>query len=878
MTVSSSILSHSYIPGAAMLAESLAGLVAIEPSDLVVTDPAGLVQVLGTDYEITGNLRTGAASIRTLRAYAVGLVLTVRRVTQRVQNASIPVAQPMPSVAIERELDRHALISAELDVEISRAIRVPEGELGPAFPSLAAAEGHVLGVAGGQLIPVQNDLISAASDAALAAISRTQAQTAATAAHIDRLAADLDKAGCDLALTQSLLAALAAGVYPYANASVLPSGIASGKTYWTASADSKSLLLWKNNAGVIEPVNMPDSSQIALPSAAGAGDLLNILEGPFVTTAAGNIGPAGALITGSGISQQQEYWLDLVPPDADACPSFDAFDHGAGDYQVAYYRQVASVWTLQGTGTVTFTGSGAQVTKNFSSALPVIGGDMMAGRAISVGVISYVGGGTGAGVYNDAATGAFPSTIAPGGASGITPQIRFNFTKTARTSGLIDKLNTLSQKAGTPTPLAPADYPARYLTSAGYNGFITTGQSNDTGIGAQPAKSITQWHQNITFGGGVRSSRAGNAWGAVNTAPGTSTTKPLVEENSSGGSPAADGAGNEGETLCTGATTAVCERALIYLDVDPSNNRWFASCAGHTGYSITSLNKGSTWYNQLISHATDAFARCGGLGKGYVVSAVSIAQGEADAGMAEATYQGHLTTFQSDIDTDIRAITGQTEPVHLIVWQVAGSNNGGATIADVAKIRRAQYNAAAASSRIHLIGPMYPFEGLPDQIHMTPTSKKIMAEYTGRVLYELVDLRQEPSTLKPVSAYARGTELRLKFDVPYYPLVLDPNWLGTVVDHGFKVSDGTGTLVLSNIRVADEGDTIIANMNRVLAATPVVEYGNHFVSSATNLTLCAGGTLRDSHPETYLLDGTTHHLYNVCPAYQMPIAVLETQA
>ena len=96
MTVSSQVLSHSYIPGAAMLAESLAGLVAIEPNDLVVTlASTGAVQVLGTHYEITGNTRTGAASIRTLVAFGAGLVLKVTRRTDRVQLAATPAGVPL---------------------------------------------------------------------------------------------------------------------------------------------------------------------------------------------------------------------------------------------------------------------------------------------------------------------------------------------------------------------------------------------------------------------------------------------------------------------------------------------------------------------------------------------------------------------------------------------------------------------------------------------------------------------------------------------------------------------------------------------------------------------------------------------------------------
>lgn len=158
MTVSSSITTHSYIPAGAMLAESLAGVVFINASDLVVTDAAAAVQVLGTDYEITGNGRTGAASIRTLRVYGAGIVLTVTRVTESAQLANIQPNQPLPAEAVETELDRRALIEQEGRREIGvlnqRALKVPAGEVAPVMPTLAQRIGKFFTWgAAGEIIP-----------------------------------------------------------------------------------------------------------------------------------------------------------------------------------------------------------------------------------------------------------------------------------------------------------------------------------------------------------------------------------------------------------------------------------------------------------------------------------------------------------------------------------------------------------------------------------------------------------------------------------------------------------------------------------------------------------------------------------------------------
>jgi hypothetical protein len=149
MTVSSNILSHSYIPAGLMLAESLSNLHFLTAADLVVTLESGAVQVLGTDYEITGNGRTGTGSIRALHAYAPGLLLIITRKTDIIQEAATPPFTPLPSEEIERALDRRTMVEQELSEGLGdlgeRAIKLPEGENAG---TLVAASGRL----GGQKI------------------------------------------------------------------------------------------------------------------------------------------------------------------------------------------------------------------------------------------------------------------------------------------------------------------------------------------------------------------------------------------------------------------------------------------------------------------------------------------------------------------------------------------------------------------------------------------------------------------------------------------------------------------------------------------------------------------------------------------------------
>lgn len=598
------------------------------------------------------------------------------------------------------------------------------------------------------------------------------------------------------------------------------------------------------------------------------------------TQSPATIGPTGTLTAGSAISLQPQFFLDAVPG-AGILPSITLFDAKAGPVEVAVYRMVAGTLTLQATASATATGAAAEVTLALSSVLNLLPNDILAVRALVGGVYTFVNGVTGSGQYNYPTAGAFPATVTLGGATIITSQVRFNITLRTQvvTASKITQIEARSGTSATPIALATADYPARYLDGSGWNGLISYGQSNSNGVNARPAISTAQPYANLTFGSGVRAARAGNSWGALNTSPGTATSKPLIEENSSADVPAADGWNASGETLCTGAASTICELSYINEGIDPASFIWFVSAPGHTGYSIANLRKGSAWYNNLISHVTDARALAVAAGKGYKVPAIVFVQGEENArtGSSYASYKPQLPQLAADMDADIRAITGQTEPVHTLIWQIAGSNGSG-TLARVAEIRRAQFDAVNEATRLlHMISPMYYLAGASDRIHVTSASQLRMGRISGRAIRQLVMSRIKPDVLWPIRAYARGTELRVKFRVPKSPLVLDAASLGGVVDSGFRVVDDAGALTLSNVRVSTQGDEIVLTLNRALGTNPAVRYALDYATPITNLTLCAGGTLRDSTPDSTVIEGVTYPMFHVCPAFQKPVVVLEAQ-
>ena len=315
------------------------------------------------------------------------------------------------------------------------------------------------------------------------------------------------------------------------------------------------------------------------------------------------------------------------------------------------------------------------------------------------------------------------------------------------------------------------------------------------------------------------------------------------------------------------------EIAATEQGLSPSSLVFFASAPGHTGYGIAQLAKGSGWYQHLLDHVVEAKARATTAGKSYACHAIGWMQGESDAQADTPTYKASLKQLAADLDADIRAITGQTAPARLLTYQTAGSN-GTATLARVAAVRQAQFEAVAESPLILFAGPIAHLAAAGDQIHLTNVSELRFAKTMGRALKQLLVEGREPDCIWPASATARGTKLTVRFRVPRFPLVLDAATFGAITDLGWRVQDDTGTLTISAIAVSSSGDAVTMTLSRALAANPRVRHALDYQSSTTSFTLSPSGCLRDSTEGETTIFGATYPLWHVAPAFQLPIIAL----
>jgi len=279
------------------------------------------------------------------------------------------------------------------------------------------------------------------------------------------------------------------------------------------------------------------------------------------------------------------------------------------------------------------------------------------------------------------------------------------------------------------------------------------------------------------------------------------------------------------------------------------------------GFSITQLNKGTDPYARAISQVQAAFNIATTAGKSMAFQAVTWTQGEQDAGtgMDPATYKAHLKQLANDYNNDGKAITGQTQDVKLITYQL-GAYAGRA-------IGLAQLEAANEHPLIVMACPMYQFD-YGDTLHITAESAKWLGGYYGLAYKRVVVDRREWHPLQPVGHAVNGATVDLIFNKT--GLTLDTALVPTQPNYGFDaVTEGGASIAVNSVQ--------LVGPNRVrltLASAPApgarIRYGfSNAVGKGTYVGGC--GNLRDNQGDTIVYSAVNKPMHNWCVIFNYMI-------
>lgn len=203
--------------------------------------------------------------------------------------------------------------------------------------------------------------------------------------------------------------------------------------------------------------------------------------------------------------------------------------------------------------------------------------------------------------------------------------------------------------------------------------------------------------------------------------------------------------------------------------------------------SIDSLKKGTTTYNDLLSSVKCAFDNANG---DYAVSVIPYAQGEADFGhKTGADWLADTRQMFSDLNTDIKAITGQKEDVRFLVYQNIGLQT--ATMTSTNEIPLALVELMM-DENVHPICPFYIFEFKNTQSsHLITDHYKYFGAYMGlackRVLIDGINLKPiVPREYIQVDA----TTIDIIYRNVMGHLVIDSDWVTDPGGYGYNFTGG----------------------------------------------------------------------------------------
>lgn len=294
------------------------------------------------------------------------------------------------------------------------------------------------------------------------------------------------------------------------------------------------------------------------------------------------------------------------------------------------------------------------------------------------------------------------------------------------------------------------------------------------------------------------------------------------------------------------------------------------------GFSYLNLVQGIYFANKKVLAS----------GKTFNVPVLCWVQGEASSDKADtiATYESKLLQIFGDLNMDIKAITGQSNDVQFIIYQnssfaiyqvptspsyIPGGYFEGVPLACL-KVAREQSNVRFGC-------PLYPYspsQDSGDKLHLSNAGYTLMSSNFAVQAKRAITDKSEKIVFYPsnilISNNSTNYFVRVKFDVPVKPLVIDTtgddglnmHGHGLQPNYGFSILNGS-TEIITSVRLSGE-DTVVLTCSENPS-------GKSLTYALTGVL--GGGNLRDSQGDSIktTFSNTQYRVDNWCPFFRITI-------
>ncbi len=382
--------------------------------------------------------------------------------------------------------------------------------------------------------------------------------------------------------------------------------------------------------------------------------------------------------------------------------------------------------------------------------------------------------------------------------------------------------------------------------AATLNHLIVIGQSNGSGGQAFPLFQTTAPRGYMFNGGVMPGASSGNLASLV-----AYQEAPHDDRNSTGQAC--------GQTV--GATLISWLAANL-----PSTEQFLVSNVSASAWDYAYLKKGTAPYNDSLAQVTAAKALALAAGKKYRVIGLICIHGEQDSVLHRTDYATNVVQWQTDYDTDIKAITGQSEMVALFACQAhsAPAELSNPTLAGASDVLL--YNANRLQpSKVVLVAPEYMLD-FNTPPHFSPFSHAWLGEYFAKAVAAAFFDGSTPEPIAATSAVLSGSDIVVNFSVPVAPLRFDYAYTGYRDDHGFSFYDSTASAHVTGATITGPAQVTVHLSAAPTGANQALHYATQNAGSPVKLV--SAGNLVDSDTAESLLGIT---LQNFAPSFSIAI-------
>ena len=234
---------------------------------------------------------------------------------------------------------------------------------------------------------------------------------------------------------------------------------------------------------------------------------------------------------------------------------------------------------------------------------------------------------------------------------------------------------------------------------------------------------------------------------------------------------------------------------------------------GHGMNTIQELMKPVDPYNKFIAEIAHARHEAKRRGWEFYVPAVCWMQGESDiVEYPDYDYKEYFHRMYNDLNTDIKAVTGQKDDIRIISYQTT-------TVTKGLKYKPNHYEGVEGrtpTAQMELVrddtflwasGPTYPYDFVNESLHIDAVGQKSIGLLVAKSAMGILRNEKRNIGLVPIKYEVDGNDIRILFNVPEPPLCFDTINVRKVDNYGFNVIRKDETDIISDVLI--EQNTVV---------------------------------------------------------------------